>query len=117
MNKAPFGMPRLGPGVREHQEQAVQGGIRQSAQQMPRILRPEPEITRQRAGCLRLFRHQAREQSAKPVLEYFRGNIGNLRMRRDLIKRVFTTAKAHFQPKRRIAQAEGRARISRLCLG
>ena len=117
MHKAPFGVPRLGPGVGEHQKQAIQTAFRQSAQQMPRILRPKPEITRQRAGCLRLFRHQAREQSAKPVLEYFRGYIGNPRMRRDLIKRVFTAAKAHFQPKRHIAHAEGRAWISRLRLG
>ena len=84
---------------------------------MPRILRPKPEITRQRAGRLRLFRHQARQQSAKPVFEYFRGNIGNLGMRRDLIKRMFAPAKTHFQPDRHIAHAEGGARISRLCLG
>ena len=110
-------MPRLGPGIGEHQKQPIQSGFRQSAQQMPRILRPKPEITRQRAGRLRLFRHQAREQSAKPVLEYFRGNIGNLRMRRDLIERVFPASEAHFQPDRHITPAEGGARISRLSLG
>ena len=48
MHEAPLGMPRLRPGIREHQEQPVEARVRQQPQQMPRILRPQAQVRRQR---------------------------------------------------------------------
>lgn len=98
MHKPAFGMPGLGPRVREHQEQPVQTGIGQGPQHQTRIIIPQAEHIRQRGGGFLLNRHKLVQQRTQTVMKNFGGYIANFGVCFGLGQHMLASTKADLEP-------------------
>jgi hypothetical protein len=117
VDEAALGVAGLGPGIGEEQEEAVERALRQQAEQVAGILRPEAEMAGERGGGLRALGDQGGEQRAEAILEDLGGDVADPGIGPDLGQAVLAAAEADLQPERLDGRGEGGARIGRLARG
>ena len=98
VDEAALGVAGFGPGVGEHEEELVEAGVGEGAQDHAGVVGPETEVFRQGGGGLGAFGDEAGEEGADAVFEHFAGDDGGFGVLGDLGVGVFAAAEADLEP-------------------